>query len=279
MTTTLLQRILLHTPRRQPNLQARNAFSLRAYTGSVSPILRLTRLNRPNARQFFTSSQFGQRHFVQPPRRNGFLDSIPEDTVFWSIIGLNGLVFGMWFMATSKYKQERDASAYKWMNENFTNSWRNLSSGRVWTLLSSAFSHENLGHIFFNGFTFFFMARPVLSMLGSKAFLALYLGGGIAANLAAMSWNNVIKGRDVPSHGASAAVYSVISFLACVAPTTTFQLYGIIPVPAWLVVAGIFSYDTYSALYDKRRGTDTAGHVAGLLAGAGYFLGKRFRLF
>lgn len=31
----------------------------------------------------------------------------------------------------------------------------------------------------------------------------------------------------------------------------TFQLYGIIPVPAWLAVAGIFSYDTYSALNDK----------------------------
>jgi len=67
--------------------------------------------------------------------------------------------------------------------------------------------------------------------------------------------------------------------LACVAPTLTFRLYGIIPVPAWLVVAGIFSYDTYSTINDKGGTVDTAGHVAGLLAGAGFFLGKRFRLF
>ena len=41
------------------------------------------------------------------------------------------------------------------------------------------------------------------------------------------------------------AIYSIVSFLACVAPKMTFQLYGIIPVPAWLLVTGLFSYDLY----------------------------------
>jgi membrane associated rhomboid family serine protease len=77
----------------------------------------------------------------------------------------------------------------------------------------------------------------------------------------------------------------------------TFQLYGIIPIPAWLAVTGIFAYDTYSAINDKvypisrsvitylipfctqRRTVDTAGHVAGLFAGVGYFLARRFRIF
>jgi hypothetical protein len=31
----------------------------------------------------------------------------------------------------------------------------------------------------------------------------------------------------------------------------TFQLYGIIPIPAWLAVTGIFAYDFYSAINDK----------------------------
>lgn len=31
----------------------------------------------------------------------------------------------------------------------------------------------------------------------------------------------------------------------------TFQLYGFIPVPAWLAVAGLFSYDLYSTAYNK----------------------------
>jgi len=116
-------------------------------------------------------------------------------------------------------------------------------------------------------------------MLGSRQFLFLYLGGGLVASVGSMVWNLVVKGRDAASYGASGAIYSVVSFLACVAPTMTFQLYGIIPVPAWLLVTGVFAYDTYSAIYDKQRGTDTAGHVAGLLAGMGYyFLVRRRRL-
>ena len=47
------------------------------------------------------------------------------------------------------------------------------------------------------------------------------------------------------------AIYSVIALLACVAPTMTFQLYGIIPIPAWLAVTGLFSYDLYSTLSNK----------------------------
>lgn len=48
------------------------------------------------------------RHYVRPkplPSRQylGFLDKIPHNTVFYGIIGLNCLVFGMWFMAIQKY--------------------------------------------------------------------------------------------------------------------------------------------------------------------------------
>lgn len=45
-----------------------------------------------------------------------------------------------------------------------------------WTLVTSCFSHKDISHILFNGFTFYFMARPVLHILGSGQFLILYLG-------------------------------------------------------------------------------------------------------
>ncbi len=44
------------------------------------------------------------------------------------------------------------------------------------------------------------------------------------------------------------AIYSVVSMLACVAPKMTFQLYGFIPVPAWLAITGLFTYDLYSTM-------------------------------
>ena len=85
------------------------------------------------------------------------------------------------------------------------------------------------------------------------------------------------------------AIYSIVSFLACVAPKMTFQLYGIIPVPAWLLVAGLFSYDLYRTVkkevcvellpdvshYSQQGTTDTVGHLGGMLAGGLYLLARR----
>jgi len=59
----------------------------------------------------------------------------------------------------------------------------------------------------------------------------------------------------------------------------TFQLYGIIPIPAWLIVSGIFAYDSYTTIKDTSGSTDSVGHIGGLLAGVGYFLARRYRIF
>jgi membrane associated rhomboid family serine protease len=94
------------------------------------------------------------------------------------------------------------------------------------------------------------------------------------------------------------AVYSVLAVIACAAPRLTFQLYGIIPVPAWLVVSGVFAWDSYNTINDsvsvafpplipavphhssfQAGTTDSIGHVGGLLAGVGYYLSRRFRIF
>ena len=128
------------------------------------------------------------------------------------------------------------------------------------------------------------MARPVLSMLGSRQFIFLYLGGpyrlpqqrphsyigpqAVCLRTSLACYGATLSKAVTLAHTApavsrsvstlmhaqayfAAAIYSVVSFLACVAPRMTFQLYGIIPIPAWLAVAGIFTYDTYSAINDK----------------------------
>ncbi|KAJ3803104.1 hypothetical protein GGU11DRAFT_763011 [Lentinula aff. detonsa] len=221
-----------------------------------------------------------QNHRGGENKRNSFnfLDQIPEDVVFWGIIGLNGAVFIMWQLSRKRYEIERDPGSYIWMQRNFTSSWSNFSSGRIWTAATSMFSHQGFQHILFNMFTFYFLARPVLSILGPRRFLSLYIGGGLVSSFGSMYWHNRIKHRDTSSLGASGAVFSVNAFLACVAPKMIFQIYGIIPVPAWLFVSGVFVFDTFSAMSDKRRETDTAGHVAGILAGIAYYLLKRFGL-
>ncbi|KIK65483.1 hypothetical protein GYMLUDRAFT_38956 [Collybiopsis luxurians FD-317 M1] len=211
-------------------------------------------------------------------RKPPLLDSIPEPVVFWGIIGINGAVFLMWQFAKNRYQHEHDPSSFIWMRNHFTNSWRNFSSGRIWTAATAMFSHMTFQHILFNMFTFYFLGRPVLSLLGTRNFLSLYIGGGLVSSLGSMFWHNKIQHRDANSVGASGAVFAATSFLACVAPKMTFQIYGIIPVPAWACVSGILIFDVFSAMKDIRAETDTAGHVAGILAGIAYYLLKRFRI-
>lgn len=200
--------------------------------------------------------------------------------IFWGVLGLNGAVFCAWQLGAALYKSSGDAGLYLALQRNFTVSMNNIKSGRIWTLLTASFSHEGMMHIFANAFTFYFMAPSVLHLLGNSGFLALYLGGGIVCSLASLWWNSSVKHRPYySSHGASGAVYAVISFFACVAPMTQFALFGIIPMPAWLFVTGVFLMDGYESLKDSHTRVDNAGHIGGILAGIGYFLAKRFRIF
>ncbi|KAF9057275.1 hypothetical protein BJ165DRAFT_1330281, partial [Panaeolus papilionaceus] len=234
----------------------------------------------PNLRRTFSSSSGSLLRYHPAGRnnRNGgervmfaFLDRIPQNTVFWGIMGLNAGVFLMWFMAQQKWQQERDPSAIRFMAKNFLNAWGNLVEGRIWTPLTCCFSHKDVSHILMNAFTFYFLSRNVLQMLGSRRFILLYLGGGMISSFTSMFYAMATNKAGYMSHGASGAIYSTMSFLACVAPTLTFQLYGIIPVPAWLVVTGLFGYDVYSTLSNKMGTTDTVGHIGGFLGGVAFF--------
>jgi len=194
------------------------------------------------------------------------------------IIAVNGAVFMMWQGAKGE-AQSGNWKELKWMSETFLCSADNLRKGRYWVLLTSCFSHEGLGHLFFNCFTFYFVGSSAIQMLGNSRFLALYLGAGIFGNVVSAVWHRAKNELNYASHGASGAVYGVLSWFACVAPTAMFYLYGIIPIPAFVIVPGILAWDTWNSLGNKKSSTDHSGHVGGILGGVLYFLFRsRLRL-
>ncbi|KAF8917795.1 hypothetical protein CPB85DRAFT_140246 [Mucidula mucida] len=158
------------------------------------------------------------------------------------------------------------------MFNNFTASWQNTFR-RPWTLITAAFSHIHLSHILFNGFTFYFFAQSLIQSLGSRSFLGFYLASAAISNFAQVTW-----GREAPSLGASGAVYSIVTLVACMAPKMTFFIW-FIPVPAYLAAPGLFAWDMYwQAKNQQSDNTGHAAHVVGMLSGAGYFLLKRYRI-
>ncbi|KAF7433261.1 hypothetical protein PC9H_005211 [Pleurotus ostreatus] len=248
---------------------------------SVPPLARSQPLSRPSPRISDSARSirlYSWRRYTAPPRKHTFLDRIPHDYIIYGILAANGIVFGMWYLADVDYKTG-DPSSLLWMRDNFTMSMRNVTNSRPWVLVTSIFSHSGMAHILFNCFAFYCVAPPVLGMLGGRSFLTLYFAGGIFANLVSSTYNKVFKGRDMQSVGASAAIYSAVTYLACAAPRTTFYLYAVIPIPAWLLVPAILGFDMWSWVSNRETTTDSLGHVGGILAGAAYFLGRRFGIF
>jgi len=193
--------------------------------------------------------------------------------VIFAILGVNTLVFIGWYSAKSLYQEKRDARSLQWMYDNFTSSYRNLREGRVWTLLTCVFSHEQVVHFALNSLAIYWMGPTVCQLLGTRRFLILYMGAGIASSLISMAWNVVLRNRDFGSHGASGATYAILSFYATTFPKSQLLIWGVIPAPAWLCIGGIFVWDLYHAL-DKnpRSNVDSPGHVGGMLAGLAYAL-------
>ncbi|KAH8830245.1 hypothetical protein DL96DRAFT_1813323 [Flagelloscypha sp. PMI_526] len=201
------------------------------------------------------------------------LNRVPSNHLIYWIIGINVVVLGAWQWGDRLLRYERDPKLLKWMYQNFTSSWRNLLEGRIWVELTSIFSHQDLMHAAFNLFTLYFMGPIVVRMLGPARFLVVYIGGGLMASFGSLLYR--INDSQYQALGASGALYSAISFLACAAPRMTFMLYGIVPVPAWLAVSGIFAYDAFSTLRKSGGQTDTVAHCIGLASGAAFYLAAR----
>jgi hypothetical protein len=106
----------------------------------VRALPRCARVSAPR-RPFYSSSS---RRSYNNQGYFRFLDDIPQNTVFWGIIGLNGAVFAGFWWAKQKMTVERNPRLYAWMQKNFMANWRNISSGRMFVFRngSSAGSHR-----------------------------------------------------------------------------------------------------------------------------------------
>lgn len=141
----------------------------------------------------------------------------------------------------------RDFGPLSFMYKNFASSWVNIS--RPWTLLTSCFSHMDVSHIFVNLFSFYFLAPAAMSVLTSSQFLGLYLIAGLAGSAVQLT-ANLFQQRPGPSFGlgASGSISGVLTFFACAFPYQKLVVMLVLPLPAWVAVAGIVGYDMYIAL-------------------------------
>ncbi len=136
--------------------------------------------------------------------------------------------------------------------------------GRLYTVLTSMYTHASLAHLFFNIAGLILIGIILEQRIGTRPYILLYLLSGLAGTLvfAGLRW----LGPAVIGVGASGAIFGVMGGFARLYPRERFSLFFLpIPVPVWGVVVG---YLVLQLLFLATT-PDIAveAHVGGLVAG------------
>lgn len=152
---------------------------------------------------------------------------------------------------------------------------------KFWTLFTYMFTHEGLGHIFWNMFLLYFTAQIFFTILGQKKLLYVYVMSGISGGALVL-----ILGLLFPAAfgnalllGASAAVLGVGAVMAVYAPNYRVYLWGIVEMPYKYFYLLTFGVSTIIDLSVNTGGK--ISHIGGALFGLlyGYQLKKGIDLF
>jgi membrane associated rhomboid family serine protease len=140
---------------------------------------------------------------------------------------------------------------------------------RPWQLVSYAFLHDpvSIWHIFFNMFALYVFGPALESYWGARRFLAYYFVCLIAAGCTQLAVEYGM-GAGEPTIGASGAIFGILLAFAMLFPRVRLLLYFVIPMPAWLFVAGYAVLELFFGVTGREGSIAHFAHLGGMLGGA-----------
>ncbi len=168
------------------------------------------------------------------------------------VLGFNVIVFVAWMILPKQM-----------MAHHFMTSMTHLKSGYVWTLITAAFSHFDLWHFLINMLVLYSFSAPLEARWGKRRYLLFYLGAALFSSILHCSMS-FFGFQDVPALGASGAVCAMTTAFAIYYPKAVIYLWGILPVPAWLLVGGFALFDIKGLVDQAGGGGGNIGHAAHL---------------
>ncbi len=132
-----------------------------------------------------------------------------------------------------------------------------IRAGEHVRMITSAFLHADLGHLFFNMFTLYMFAPVVIQYFDNFSFLSIYAGSLVFGSLLTLLFH-----KDDYSYraiGASGAVTGILYSAILLQPDMSLYLFFIpIPIPAYLFGIGYLLY----SIYGMKAKNDNIGHTA-----------------
>lgn len=186
----------------------------------------------------------------------------PQRTI-WAFIAVNVAVFVAWHSV--------GRGGLDFMAAHFLVSVESVLSLRLWTLLTSAFSHMDAAHLLVNMLAIYVFGRPVAETLGSRALLHLYVAGALLASVGHVVFG-LVTGSTTPALGASGAAMAIAVVFAALFPKAKLLLNFFIPVPAAVAVLLYIAIDLAGLVGVGRGGIAHAAHLGGAVYGLAYFL-------
>jgi membrane associated rhomboid family serine protease len=145
-----------------------------------------------------------------------------------------------------------------------------LGSGlfHAWQLVTYAFLHGSIPHIFLNMFALFMFGRTLERYWGGRRFIAYYLVCVLAAGLTQLAVQASGAAAE-PVLGASGGVFGVLLAFGWYFPRQRLILLPIpIPMPAWLFVTLYALVELFFGLTGKQPDVAHFAHLGGMLGGA-----------
>src|SRR5580700_9992906 len=137
-----------------------------------------------------------------------------------------------------------------------------------WQIITYAFLHGSIAHIFFNMFALFMFGRPLEYFWGSGRFTVFYFACVIAAALTQLT-SSALAGSQEPTLGASGGVFGLLLAFAMYFPRQRIVLlFPPIPMPAWLFVLLYAALELVLGVTKTQAGVAHFAHLGGMLGGA-----------
>lgn len=137
----------------------------------------------------------------------------------------------------------------------------------AWQMITSAFLHANLLHLFLNMFGLRMFGRDVEQAMGARQFLRLYFFSIVTAS-AMQLLVTAMLGQDMPTLGASGAVFGVLGAFALIYPQRIILLvFPPIPMPAYLFVVAYAAIELITGVFNTDAGIAHFAHLGGLAGG------------